>query len=346
MQDNRERVLNWIQAGLIEEQNIAPALQVSQAQPSGEQWQLFIKKALLWLSVACLCSGVIFFFAYNWQALSRMMRFAIAESAMLILSVSYLRCAANAKLKVALLMAMVLLTGSLLALFGQTYQTGADPWQLFALWCVLITPWTCLARSSILWVFWLLLLNLGYFLFVDLNLRFSWLFHAYEGSLLLDLVAINTLLLVMFELAAKYKLKQWFSADTALVPANRYSQQVVLCLLLAYLSIWSIEGIFDRRDSSYWFFAYVGLATACYRYLLKDLFALAVLSLGFLVVSSCLLIKMIDSFETDITAYIFFCGVYVLGTSSFIGMYLKRTSLIFQQQLVTILEDSAERERY
>ena len=65
MQDNRERVFGWIQDGLIEEQNIAQAMQISQSRPSGEQWHAFAKQTLLWLSVICLCSGVIFFFAYN-----------------------------------------------------------------------------------------------------------------------------------------------------------------------------------------------------------------------------------------------------------------------------------------
>ncbi len=42
--------------------------------------------------------------------------------------------------KAALLLATLLL-GVFLALFGQTYQTGADPWQLFANWALLILPW-------------------------------------------------------------------------------------------------------------------------------------------------------------------------------------------------------------
>ena len=33
-----------------------------------------------------------------------------------------------------------LITGGLFASIGQTYQTGADPWQLFALWAALGLP--------------------------------------------------------------------------------------------------------------------------------------------------------------------------------------------------------------
>ncbi len=40
----------------------------------------------------------------------------------------------------ALLLALALNIGALLALVGQTYQTGADPWQLFATWALLLLP--------------------------------------------------------------------------------------------------------------------------------------------------------------------------------------------------------------
>jgi len=44
--------------------------------------------------------------------------------------------------------------GALFAYFGQTYQTGADPWQLFALWAVLALPLCWGARSDVLWAPW------------------------------------------------------------------------------------------------------------------------------------------------------------------------------------------------
>ena len=44
--------------------------------------------------------------------------------------------------------------GGLLAFFGQTYQTGADSWQLFALWAALDLPPCRGARSDFLWTAW------------------------------------------------------------------------------------------------------------------------------------------------------------------------------------------------
>ncbi len=54
-----------------------------------------------------------------------------------------------------------LLTGALFALIGQTYQLGADPWELFALWSVLLLPWAFAARQPDLWLLSLLLANIA-----------------------------------------------------------------------------------------------------------------------------------------------------------------------------------------
>ena len=44
--------------------------------------------------------------------------------------------------------------GGLFAYFGQTYQTGADPWQLFAWWAALALPLCLGVRSDVLWAPW------------------------------------------------------------------------------------------------------------------------------------------------------------------------------------------------
>jgi uncharacterized membrane protein len=53
------------------------------------------------------------------------------------------------------------LTGVLLAVYGQTYQTGADPYGLFFTWAVLISGWALIGRNGGLWLLFLVLLNLS-----------------------------------------------------------------------------------------------------------------------------------------------------------------------------------------
>jgi uncharacterized membrane protein len=59
------------------------------------------------------------------------------------------------------LLAAFLLTGALLALFGQTYQTGADVYELFLAWAALGLPVVVLAGSSAAWGAWVLVVNVA-----------------------------------------------------------------------------------------------------------------------------------------------------------------------------------------
>ena len=332
MQDNREKVLGWIQDGLIEEQNIAQAMQISQSRPSGEQWHAFAKQTLLWLSVICLCSGVIFFFAYNWQALTRMMRFALVESALLILGFSYLRCAANARLKVALLMAMVLLTGALLALVGQTYQTGADPWQLFVTWCLLMIPWALIGGSSIIWVFWIVLFNLSYALYIDLYREFLWFDNIADQDPLWHLALINSLLLGLFELVFLLNRRSVLPGLGSLALSNRYTQQVLVFVIYYCLTAWAIASLFDTEPFQSLPFIWLIVGAVVYRYLLQDLLAIAMISLSFLVISSGFVLRFLADSEVGFEGMMLLGACYILAMSSVIGMYLKRLNLTFAQR--------------
>ena len=55
----------------------------------------------------------------------------------------------------ALLIGASVLTGVLLAVIGQVFQTGADAFELFLVWTVLILPWTLASRSAAHWLVWL-----------------------------------------------------------------------------------------------------------------------------------------------------------------------------------------------
>src|SRR5690606_38724138 len=92
--------------------------------------------------------------------------------------------------------------GGLLALVGQIYQTGADPWQLFLLWAVLLLPWLLVVRTVFLGMLCALLLNLAAALYLNVfNGRF-WFgatLHWTTAGLLLALM--NAVLLALWERA-------------------------------------------------------------------------------------------------------------------------------------------------
>ena len=99
--------------------------------------------------------GVVMWIAANWETLGRFGRFGLLQALVLAAGVAAaMRPAARAPLGLLALLGI----GALFAYFGQTYQTGADPWQLFALWGVLALPLCLGARSDVLWAPWALVM--------------------------------------------------------------------------------------------------------------------------------------------------------------------------------------------
>lgn len=129
--------------------------------PDGVQWRGFLDAVTLWLGVALCAAAVVCFVAANWDALGRFARLGVMEAALVAATLTawWLGIARPAG-QAALALATVLL-GGLLAVVGQTYQTGADTWELFALWTALALPWTLAARNTAQWLGWGLLLNLA-----------------------------------------------------------------------------------------------------------------------------------------------------------------------------------------
>lgn len=105
------------------------------------------------LGAALAGLGVIFWIAAHWDTLGRLGQFVLLQGLVgLLCAGAVLRPALGAPLGLLALLG----TGGLFAFFGQTYQTGADPWQLFALWAALTLPLALAVRSDVVWAPWAL----------------------------------------------------------------------------------------------------------------------------------------------------------------------------------------------
>ena len=105
------------------------------------------------LAAALIGLGLVFWIAANWDTLGRFGRFALLQGVVVAMgAAAFLRESWRAPLALLAFIA----TGALFAYFGQTYQTGADPWQLFALWAALTLPLALGARSDLVWAPWVL----------------------------------------------------------------------------------------------------------------------------------------------------------------------------------------------
>lgn len=160
MSRERARLRQWAEAGLIAPERVREAMAVAGVSPDRYHWRRLLERLLLGNGGALCLAGVMFFFAANWEALGRFARFALIEGLIIAALVVYGRYGSRAFGQASLTAATVLV-GVLLAFFGQTYQTGADTWQLFATWAALILPWALLSRQPGVWVVWLWVVNIA-----------------------------------------------------------------------------------------------------------------------------------------------------------------------------------------
>ena len=132
------------------------ALAVSPGEASG--LESHVRKGLWVVAALLLGCGLIFWVAANWQEQSRMFRLGLIQGALLV---SVLAACLWPRVRLAALFCATLVLGGLLAFVGQAYQTGADAWQLFAVWAALAMIWVSLSRSDWLWLLWVLIAATG-----------------------------------------------------------------------------------------------------------------------------------------------------------------------------------------
>lgn len=140
-------------------------LALARARPDAAELRRFVGRLLQLAGALSLAAGLVFFVAANWATLPVAGRFAAVEGAFAVaVGVAIWRPAPHALGRLALLVAFIA-AGALLALFGQTYQTGADVYELFLTWALLGLPLVLAAQWSVAWAAWALVLNVSLLLF-------------------------------------------------------------------------------------------------------------------------------------------------------------------------------------
>lgn len=133
--------------------------------------QRTLTRALAVLAAVLGGLGLIFWVAANWDSLSRFARFGLLQAGVVVMAIG---AAWRPGARVPLGLVALLGIGGLFAYFGQTYQTGADPWQLFALWSALALPLCLGVRSDVLWAPWALVTVGAVSLWVHAHTEHSW----------------------------------------------------------------------------------------------------------------------------------------------------------------------------
>lgn len=123
-----------------------------------KEWNRFLSVFLLAAGVGFTVSGILFFFAYNWNGLPEFAKLGIVEALLTSFVLLAVFTRWNRLVKQVLLTGAVFLTGTLFAVFGQIYQTGADAYDLFLGWTLFTVLWVAAVRFAPLWLIFIGLL--------------------------------------------------------------------------------------------------------------------------------------------------------------------------------------------
>ncbi|MCL1046463.1 DUF2157 domain-containing protein [Shewanella electrodiphila] len=303
MTSNRQQLIGLLEQNAIDESKINDALIISKVQPSKHHWVHFFNQLLAWLGGLAITFSVLFFIAFNWHEMGKFAKFALVEILIVFAIVAYYQLnklaqktskslddsnppplksiiptVSESVVKVPLFMAAVFF-GVLLALFGQTYQTGADPWQLFFNWALLILPWVVIGRLGALWMLWVVLINVSILLYyLNFGGRLGWFINQ-ELNALWVILLFNIVALACWEGFSRHY--HWLKA--------RWAPRLLAVVSGACITWLMVGSIWSFTHDSYLHSAFKELGFlpitiwplwllamyVCYRHYQKDLFMLA-----------------------------------------------------------------------
>ena len=275
---------------------LAPAvidavLDLAAARPTSNEVRQFAVRLLQLAGVLSLAAGVVFFVAANWKEFRVAGRFALVESLLIItVSLALWRPAPHSLGRNAILMAFIA-TGALLALFGQTYQTGADVYELYLTWAWLGLPFVVAGQWSVICAAWLVVLNTALLLFFGWRPQGGLLWPVFahwsaNTSVLLAPVVVN---LVLWAFTEGLKRTRWSSMVPPWIP------RLILVFAFGFMTWAGTKAIAHSSidgDDALALFIVLVLQAALVAYALRvrdDVFPLALTAGSLIVLSTCAL---------------------------------------------------------
>ena len=258
-----------------------------------------IKKFFLLFSVIFLIAGVTSFTAYNWANMSNIEKLAVPSVLIVAGLVAYLFLEKEIYKNLAIFFSSFMI-GTLFAVYGQVYQTGADVWILFRNWAIfLIIPMVATGYYSLMTLFSIVIAIATSF-YLDLYL---------SGGIVpfLSSLIFGVILIVYPFLQKRFNFKFnnifynimigifyicFIASGFAAVVSNNYSLLAIIIYLLFVGGVYSI--------------AYIQLKKITVK-------ILSITALGFFGVA--FIVKMIENiFFGDLTAYILLSLIVIIGT--------------------------------
>lgn len=281
-------------------------LLVKHDRPSVSAWMKFIRISVLVMGVGFFTAGIIFFFAFNWDALHKFVKLAIIQFLMVGTAAIWFIKKWPLMVRKISITASAVLVGALFAVYGQIYQTEAMAFDLLRLWLLVVTPMAIAAGFAPLSMIWVILLNVTIGTYHEQVLRTG-----SETTLILILAYTNLFLLLVPQILKK-------TGNVIAVP--KWFQLILVSAGLFMLTIGVVVGLDNPGE---WTFL-VSLATILFLYgflthqgrLHKSIIPLVLGALSVLVVISAVILK-IDSDEYGTL----FLSVFLIATSTLLTRY-------------------------
>lgn len=300
-------------------------LELAGARPSRAERVRFLARMLQLAGVLSLAAGVVFFIAANWDAFAVFGRFALIEILLLVaVGLALWQPPPRALGRFSLLMAFIL-TGTLLALLGQTYQTGADVYELFLSWALLGIVFVLAARWSVVCAAWALVLNVALWLYCGWRPETGWFWVLFAGwDLDLALLVLGPMLvnLGLFALAEYAERTQY-----AYVAPRWLGRFVLACAVgfATWAGVLAIVEIDDSMQRGQQVLALLGVLiafAAVVAYALRkrsDVFPLALIAGSAIVLTTTALAQAMDA---DELALFFVLALWLIASSTVSGRLL------------------------
>ena len=322
MVSTRNQLIELIEQAHIPAERVNEALVATEILPDGKVWLRFINHLLLWLGALAIAFAAVFFIAYNWDDLDRFTKFGMVEALIALALLAHWKLYENNLVaKVTLLIASIFL-GVLLALYGQTYQTGADPWQLFFNWALLMLPWAVIGCFPAIWILWITLINLSIVLYYTAFRGAIWIAIGSDFGMLWTIFAFNTFALILWELLSNKW--QWLT--------ERWAVRLLAIgsgIAVTWLAIYTI---FDYRNLGDWsgliWVIWLAGLYFVYRKIRHDLFMLAGLALSVIVVVTSFASKhLLKDFDAGALLAI---ALMIIGMGTGAAIWLRNIHQEFQ----------------
>ncbi len=300
----------------LDQARIETLFELSGARPSRAEGLAFLGKLLRIGGIVSLAASLVFFIAANWSKFAVFGRFALVELVLVgCAAVAFIKPPPSFVGRGALFLAFIA-TGGLLALFGQTYQTGADIYELFLMWALLGLPLAFVARWSVTTAVWVLVFNLALLLFCGWQPAGGMLWTLLGGArfrmppLLLGAAALNVVL--------------WFAAENwrhEAIPA--WVRRLLVSFAFGFgtwagvMAAFDDYGLFDRMDiDPLTLLGLVAIMVAVAWCALKrreDIYPLAVVMGTFILVGMAWLARLVESADE---AALFVLAAWLIITST------------------------------